>query len=206
MASLIVVCPHCLTWIETHAETCTECGRPVSVDDRDPSVEDLTERLGVSLADIGPMKLLRRGWPECGRLLATTEGLLFVPRFVVQPNGALQAATDDGGSGTARVPQLFHWWSEPARRTPAEEAVAGEPPTAELSTVPVLNLLFDSPGAFFIRRESIHRIIVRWSRAEIERRPSRTVSLAQASSGPNPRDALRSLNVFSPWQGIVAGL
>lgn len=206
MASLIVLCPHCLTWIETHAETCTECGHLVSVDDKDPPVGYLAERLGVSLADVGPIKLQRRGWPECGRLLATTEGLLFVPRFVVQPNGALQAATDEAGIATARVPHLFHWWSEPARRTSADEAAARETPAAGVSTVAVLDLLFDSPGAFFIRRDSIHRIVVRWSRAEIERRPSRTVSLSQAASGLNPREALRSLNVFSLWQGIVAGL
>ena len=205
MSSLIVLCPHCLTWIETHAEFCTECGAAVSVDDKDPTDEVLAERLGERLVDLGPVKLLRRGWPNCGRLLATTGGLLFVPLFVIQPNGALEAAPEEVPVGSVRVANLFHWWSLAPWSRPADETIA-KSPEATIPLQPVMDLLLDSPGAFFIRRESIRQIVVRWGRAQIERRPLRSVSLAQAQGGANPRDSLRKLIEFPAWRGIVAEL
>ena len=205
MSSLIVLCPHCLTWIETHEPCCTECGSTANVDDPDPPYETLAERLGDRLRDLGPVKLPRRGWPGCGRLIATTEGLLFVPQFTVQPNGALEAVTDEAPGGSARVANLFHWWSLPPWRRTSEES----PSRAEAVSIPpqsVLDLLFDSPGAWFIQRNSIRRITVRWGRAQIERLLSRTVVLAQMSGGPSPRDMLRQLIEFAPWRSFVAGL
>ena len=205
MSSLIVLCPHCLTWIEIHAQCCTECGTTVIVEDSDPAHETLRQRLGERLCDLGPVKLLRRGWPGCGRLLATTEGLLFVPQFTVQPNGALEAVTDEAPGGSSRVAHLFQWWSIPLWRRPAEAS----PVRTEAASMPsqsALDLLFDSPGACFIPRNSIKRITARWRRVQIERPPSRSVSLAQISGGASPRDALRQLIEFAPWRSLVAGL
>ncbi len=206
MSSLIVLCPHCLTWIETHAECCTECGAAVNVEDNDPSDAMLAEQLGERLVDLGPVKLLRRGWPNGGRLLATTRGLLFVPAFVLQPTGALEAAAEEAPDGAVRVANLFQWWSLPPWRRPVESRPPKHFEAASIPLQPVLQLLLDSPGAVFIHRESIRQIIVRRGRAQIERRPLRSVSLIQAPGGVNPRDSLKQLIEFAPWRAIVAGL
>jgi len=205
MTSLIVLCPHCLTWIEPHAQCCNECGSVVIVDDCDPTPESIADRLGEQLQDLGPMKLLRRGWPGCGRLLATTHGLLFVPEFGVLLNGALDAITDDTQAGSQRVASLFHWWSLPPWKRPVDEPdqkhpIANRPPRT------MLELLFDSPGALFIVRNSIQRIHFRWGRVQIERPPSRSVSLTQVQGGSPPRDTLRQLQEFDEWRALVTGL
>ena len=206
MSSLIVLCPHCLTWIEPHAECCTECGSSVNINDDDPPVESLTERVGAWQCDLGPLKLLRRGWPGCGRLHATTAGLLFVPQFQVHSSGALEALADDAPIGTSRVANLFHWLSVPPWRRPAEES--SPPGQTEVPAGPVaaLDLLLESPGAFFICRESIQRVSIRWGRAQVERRPSRSVTFAQFSNGPAPRDILRQLLEIPAWQDLVISL
>lgn len=206
MSSLIVLCPQCLTWIETHGECCTECGTAISVDDRDPTDEVLAERLGERLLDLGPVKLLRRGWPGCGRMLVTTQGLLYLPQFTIQANGALEAATDNLPSPANRVNHLFHWWSLPAWRRPVDADGPHSPAIETIPLQPPPELLINSPGAFFIRRDSIQRIHVRWGRAQIERRPMRTVTLDQASGGPHPRDLLRPLAEFASWKEIIASV
>lgn len=205
MTSLIVLCPNCLTWIEPHGESCTECSVAVNLDDYDPNIESITERLGEQLQDLGSMKLLRRGWPACGRLLATTRGLLFVPEFVVRMNGALEAVTDDAVAGSQRVANLFHWWSIPPWRRPLDEA-DHKPPSAVSHSQSMPDLLFNAPGSFFVARASIHRIHFRWGRVQIERPPSRSVSLTQIQGGSQPRDALRQLHEFPEWRVLVAGL
>lgn len=205
MTSLIVLCPHCLTWIEPHAESCTECGVAVNLNDHDPNVEIIAERLGDQMQDLGAMKLLRRGWPACGRLLLTTRGLLFVPEFAVRSNGALEAVTDDASAGSQRVASLFHWWSIPPWRRPLDEP---DPKLLSANRQPqsTLDLLFDAPGSFFVTRTSIQRIHFRWGRVQIERPPYRSVSLTQVQGGSQPRDALRHLQEYPEWRGLVAGL
>lgn len=205
MSSLIVLCPHCLTWIEIHADCCTECGGVVNLDDKDPDDDSMAQRLGERLRDLGPVKLLRRGWPDHGRLLATSEGLLFLPLFTIRPNGSLEAIADAAPAGQSRMAHLFHWWSIPPWRRPADDTGVEQNADA-IPLIPVLNLLKDSPGAFFIQRESIQRIHVRWGRAQIERRPSRSISLQQSPGGPNPRESLQSLVEFAGWRSFVAGL
>lgn len=203
MSSLIVICPYCLTWIEPHAQSCTECGCTVNVDDPDPGQDELAVRMGDSLRELGPVRLLRRGWPSCGRLIGTTEGLLFVPQFVKQPNGSLEAVTDDVPENSSRVANVLHWWSLPPWRRPVE---VDTPLPASADTddprSPV-EMLVDSPGAFFIRREAIQRVTVRWGRIQIERRPARSVALAQVPGGPSPRDALKQMIEFPTWRAVI---
>lgn len=205
MSSLIVLCPHCLTWIEPHGQCCTECGSHADIDDPDPPSQAMSQRLGDRLHDLGPMKLVRRGWPNCGDLLVTTEGLLFVPQLTMHPNGALEAVADQVPNGSGRVASLFHLWSLPPWRRPADKS-AQEFASASRDERSPLELLFDFPGAFFIQRSAIQRISIRWGRAQIERRPSRSVTLTQVSGGQNVREALRSLTQFAAWRTIVAEL
>lgn len=205
MPSLIVLCPHCLTWIEIHADSCPECGGAVCVEDPDPSDELLAQRLGDPLVDLGPMLLARRGWPGQGQLLATSEGLLFVPRFTRRPNGALEALTEGFLNPSSRVANLFHWWSLPPWRRPISENES-LPPVTPLKRGTPIEELMNSPGGLFVARQAIRRIIVRRGRIQVERQPSRSVTFSQMSGYTDPGDALKQLMDYSPWQQIISGI
>lgn len=204
MASLIVVCPQCLTWIEIQSDCCPECATALSVEDVDPPVDLISQRMGERLRDLGAVKLLRRGWPENGQLVATTEGLLFVPHLVVRPNGALEPVAEDASLLSSRVSGLFHWWSLPPWRHSVDEQNQASIHPPENLSLP--SLLFDSPGAFFIVRTTIQRIVARWGRVQIDRQPSRSVSLTQAHGSDSPREILRPLVEYDSWRSVVAGL
>jgi hypothetical protein len=206
MSSLIVLCPHCLTWVGTHVDHCTECGVTVNDEDDDPSIDLLTERLGTWLVELGPVKLARRGWPGRGSLVATTEGLLFVPEFTTQPNGALEAVAEEPPVGATRVAHLFHWWSLPPWRRPIVDETQ-TPPQSRFDPIrPPVDVIFDTPGALFVQRTAIKRISLQWGKAQIERRPSRSVTFASLSNGPSMRSMLRRLIDFPPWRPLVGGL
>lgn len=205
MASLIVVCPQCLTWIEIQSDCCPECAAAIRIDDVDPPVDLTFERLGCRLRDLGAIKLLRRGWPENGQLVATTAGLLFVPHLVVRPNGALEPVAEEALLRPSRVSGLFHWWSLPSwRHSAGDEQSQPSIPAPENLSLP--SLLFDSPGAYFVARTTIQRIVSRWGRVHIERQPWRSVSLTQAQGADSPREILRPLVEYDSWRNIVAGL
>ena len=206
MSSLIVLCPHCLTWIEPHAQSCTECGCTVNVDDPDPDNDALASRIGDILRELGPVKLLRRGWPGCGRWIGTTEGLLFVPQFTKQTNGSLEAVTDDAPENSSRVASVLHWWSLPPWRRPVDVDTPTAGSTGIDDSRSPLELLLDSPGAFFIRRDAIQRVTVRWGRVQIERRPARSVALVQVPGGPSPRDSLKQMIDFPAWRAVISAI
>jgi hypothetical protein len=205
MASLIVVCPQCLTWIEIQSDCCPECATSLSVEDVDPPVELISQRMGARLRDLGALKLLRRGWPENGQLIATTEGLLFVPHLVVRKNGALEPVAEEAPLRASRVSGLFQWWSLPPWRRSIEDQQS-HPSSHSPENLSLPGLLFDSPGAFFIVRTTIQRIVARWGRVQIDRPPSRSVSLTQAQGSDSPRELLRPLVEYDSWRSIVAGL
>lgn len=204
MSSLIVLCPQCLTWIDTSADCCGECGTFVSLLDPDPSDDILNERLGEWQHEVGALRIARRGWPDRGQLLATTQGLLFIPAYQIHLNGALEAQSDEPTAGSGRVAQLLHWWSVPPWRRAAE----GTPRRLEsgLPAMSPLELLRDSPGAVFVARGSIRRLLFRWGRVLIERLPSRTVTLLPQAEAPPPREALRALMEFPEWRTLVSEL
>lgn len=206
MSSLIVLCPYCLTWIEPHAQSCTECGCTVNVDDPDPGKDELVTRIGDLLRELGPVKLLRRGRPSCGRLFGTTEGLLFIPQFIKQANGSLEAVTDDVPENSSRVASVLHWWSLPPWRRPVDVDAPSAVSIQSNDPRSPLEMLVDSPGAFFIRREAIQRMTIRWGRVQIERRPARSVALAQVPGGPSPRDALKQLIDYPIWRAVISAI
>jgi hypothetical protein len=176
----------------------------VDIDAEDPPADQVEQRLGDRLSDVGRAKLSRRGWPNLGQLIATTEGLLFIPDLVAQNNGALAATVDEAPIGAERVRSLFHWWSVPAWRRPvAETQTSTEPPVGDRS---LRELLFESPGALFVPRDSIKRIFARWGRVQIERPPARTVTLSEITNDTGLKDGLRRLVDFPDWRRVVANL
>jgi len=202
MSSLIVVCPHCLTWIEPHADRCTECGVAVDIDAPDPDEEVLALRLGKPLLEIGPVRLERPGWPSLGRLVATTEGLLFLPDFVRRPNGAIEPRLDEPDSSANWPARLgcSWWWPQRSQLTPTKSA----PAVDSTATVfpPILQRLLDAPGGLFVERASVRRLLARWNHLQIERRPARSVTLRPVSRGAAVGELLKQLRELSAWRGV----
>lgn len=196
--SLIVVCTHCLTWVEPHADRCTECGVIVDVDAPDLDDETLAARLGEPLAELGPVRLERRGWPSLGRLIATSEGILFLPDHDQRQNGALEPRRDEPLSRASWFTRLTRWW--PSARLPAVSAkpVArrGNDPT---SMPAASQWLFEAPGSVFVRRSSVRRTLSRWNHLKIERQPLRSVVLAPAAPGDTVKQLLSRLHDQAVW-------
>lgn len=201
--SLIVVCSHCLTWVEPHADRCTECGVAVDVDAADPDDVLLAERLGEVLVDLGPVRLERSGWPDHGQLVGTSEGLLFAPRLQPRANGSVEAV---GAEPHAVTPWWMLWLSHrshPPADQNARPLESGLVPSPLRSTV---ELLHECPGALFVQRTSIHRALVQWGRLRIVRPPSRSVTFIPTTPGQTVRQLMRPLLDHAPWRNLISGL
>ena len=202
MSSLIVVCPHCLTWAEPHADRCTECGVAVDIDAPDPDEESLALRLGEPLLELGPVRLDRRGWPSLGRLVATSEGLLFLPEFVRRPNGAIEPRIDEPDNSTnwsARLGCLW-WWPQWSQFTPAKAAPFAD--ADDTVSLPIRQRLLDAPGGLFVARASVRRLLAHWNHLQIERRPARSVTLRPVPRGAAVGELLRQLRALDCWRDV----
>ena len=196
--SLIVVCTHCLTWVEPHADRCTECGAIVDVDAPDLDDETLAARLGEPLAELGPVRLERRGWPSLGRLVATSEGILFLPDHAQRQNGALEPRHDEPLRRASWFTWLTEWWQSP--RLPAVSATPIAGRTREHNSVSTASQwLFEAPGGLFVRRSSVRRTLLRWNHLKIERQPQRSVVLAPAAPGDTVKQLLSRLHEQATW-------
>jgi len=196
--SLIVVCTHCLTWIEPHADRCTECGVIVDVDAPDLDDETLAARLGEPLAELGPVRLERRGWPSLGRLITTSEGILFLPDHDQRQNGALEPRRDEPIRRATWFDQLTQWWQ--SARQPAVTAMPFAWRTSDQRSVfTASQWLFEAPGGLFVRRSSVRRTLARWNHLKIERQPLRSVVLAPAAPGDTVRQLLSRLHEQAAW-------
>ena len=208
MSSLIVVCPQCLTWAEPHADRCTECGIAVDVDAPDPDEATLARRLGEPLRELGPVRLDRSGWPSLGHLIATSAGLLFLPEFQVRPNGAIEPRLDEpdfGNRWTAPL-SLSWWWPQQLPRTPASPLARARSASAvaadDTPSLPLFQRLLDAPGGLFVARSSVQRLLARWNRLQIERRPARSVTLRPVPRGASSGELVRQLRELSAWRGV----
>ena len=195
MSSLIVVCSHCLTWAEPQADRCTECGVAVDIDAPDPDAESLAWRLGEPLLELGPVRLDRRGWPSLGRLVATSEGLLFLPDFVPRPNGAIEPRIKEADNMAGRS-----WWPVWSQCAATKFAPAAD--TDDTASLPLFQRLFDAPGGLFVARPSVRRLLARWNHLLVERRPARSVTLRPVPHGAPVGELLRQLRALSAWRGV----
>lgn len=202
MSSLIVVCSQCLTWVEPHADRCTECGVAVDIDASDPDDEVLVQRLGEPLLELGPVYLDRHSWPSLGWLVATTEGLLFLPDFAQRPNGAIEPRIEEPDSSTNWTARLgcSWWWPQQSQFTPTLPISAAD--SDDAVSRPMFQRLLNAPGGLFVARASIHRLLARWNHLQIERRPARSVTLRPVPRGASAGALLRQLRGLSAWRGV----
>lgn len=196
--SLIVVCCHCLTWVEPHADRCTECGVIVDVDAPDLDDDLLAARLGEPLAELGPVRLERRGWPSLGRLIATSEGILFLPDHDQRQNGALEPRRDEPLRRASWFTRLIEWWQSP--RLPAVTVMPVARRTSDQHSVSTASQrLFEAPGGLFVQRSSVRRSLSRWNHLKIERQPLRSVLLAPVAPGDTVKQLLSRLHEQAAW-------
>ncbi len=81
----LVLCHECLNWVEATEGWCDHCAAVVRVEEPDPPVEELAERIGRVVRLLGEVRLKRRKLPSVGMLYATEKGLLFVPHVRESP-------------------------------------------------------------------------------------------------------------------------
>lgn len=155
--TLLLLCPECCQWREPADGRCPVCSGTLDVAIPDPSLEMLADEIGDLQELLGAAGLSRAVLPKRGQLLATTNGLLFVPsesRVIVfaDANGA-GAATRLGGLGR----WIERWWSrwrgrEPAARFACERRSNG---LATGDRMGLAGLLCSDPGILFWSRGQI---------------------------------------------------
>jgi len=203
MSSLIVLCSQCLTWGEPHADRCTECGVAVDIDAPDPDEQSLALRLGEPLRELGPVRLDRSGWPSLGHLVATSEGLLFLPDFLARPNGAIEPLADEPDSNNKWTAPLRPSWWWPLRSTDSSFTHSMSASAAhETMSRPLFQRLLDAPGGLFVERASVRRLLARWNRLQIERRLARSVTLRPAPHGTSVGELTKQLRELAVWRDV----
>ena len=153
----LLLCPECCQWREPTEGRCPVCAGTLDIAIPDPSLETLADEIGDLQGLLGEAELSRAVLPKQGQLLATTNGLLFVPnesRVIVFTN-------DDRTDAAARRSRLdrlvVRWWTRLSRREPVARFTC-EHRASGLSTndrIALAELLRSDPGVLFWSRGRI---------------------------------------------------
>ncbi|MBC8116778.1 MAG: hypothetical protein H7062_20475, partial [Candidatus Saccharimonas sp.] len=150
----------------------------------------------------GPIRMNRRGWPSFGQLVATSEGLLFLPDFIARPNGAIEPRSEEPESaGRWTAPLSPSWWWPLSSRVASTRPVTFSGTDSAMPPPPFQRLL-DAPGGLFVQRTSVRRLVAFWNHLHIERRPARRVTLHSVPRGVGVGELLRQLRELSAWRGV----
>lgn len=198
---LLALCHRCWTWIEPKHDRCVECGSTLDLHQPDPDVAELKSLFGAALGVAGEVSLKRPRLPSFGALTVFENGLLFLPDLRQLPTGGYTAV--EGGQGQTTGPSRTGFWSLFSRRT--QSATSSDvisivrPPLTEESAA---GRFLDSPGALFIPREGIVRIIQRGTMFRVERKPGRTVAWRIESPAADFRVNLRHFLDHPCWRAV----
>jgi hypothetical protein len=162
----LILCHHCLSWVEPIGEQCPQCDYPLDARAPDPSSEELSAAIGQIVGRIGEVRIARAALPNQGSLYETTQGLFFVPHRLEQ------VKLVRGETAPRRLQTVVAAWlsapldllrRSPDRRPAArmEIAVDEHPPLGPADSGKLPALLMQNPGVFFLSSRSIHK--VRWS-------------------------------------------
>lgn len=155
--TILLLCPECCQWREPMGGRCPVCAGTLDIAIPDPSLETLADEIGDLQGSLGEAEVSRKVLPKCGRLCATSGGLLFLPR----ESRVIVFANDDGSTIAARRDSLgrwiARWWSRLSRRGSAarfgcERRASG---LASCDGVALAELLRSDPGVLFWSRGTI---------------------------------------------------
>ncbi len=193
---LLALCHHCWAWIEPKHDRCVECGHTVNLREADPDAAALQALFGPALMVLGEMTINRPKLPAVGCLTAFTHGLLFLPDLRVLPSGGIVPlnAVEEGPSRG----KLWKFFSR--HHTSGNSQTMEDRPLLPVETA--VERFFDSPGALFVRRDTIQRIQQRATTLRIERKPGRTVAFRIESGWPHTAENLRHLITLPAWSKV----
>lgn len=184
-----LLCHKCYSWVVPRDVWCPECRALVDPGIPDPPMTELASELGTPHESVLDVRCRRRRQVLSGRLIRTTQGLLFSPLRETGPHGELlvdrpppfpalswlQAFTDPfwpwlyGEPSRMAVPDacgMSHATGHAAEceGRHAELAAGDEPvPGEDLSSAHrLVRLLMKDPGACFVPLDSIR--VLRWQR------------------------------------------
>lgn len=198
---LLALCHRCWTWIEPKHERCVECGDTLDLHQPDPDLAELKSRFGSPLGMLGEVSLKRPRLPSFGVLAALENGLLFLPDLRQLPSGGYTAI--EGGNSPAAGSARISFWSLFTRRTLAEMSTeASSVIRPSLTADTAAERFLDSPGALFIPRETIIRIVQRGTMFRVERKPGKTVAWRIESPSLVVRDNVRKLLDHPGWKSV----
>ena len=152
-----LLCPECCQWREPVEGRCPVCAGTLDLAVPDLSLETLANEIGDLHGLLGESELSRSHLPKRGRLYATTNGLLFVPResrvivFTKSPCAETAARQRWLTIVVKRVWSRLRCFARRSRfdceQRPSEIAVRDRLALAEL--------LLSDPGVWFLARGSI---------------------------------------------------
>ncbi|MDP1798777.1 MAG: hypothetical protein Q8K78_14885 [Planctomycetaceae bacterium] len=197
----VVLCHHCWTWVFPQGTHCPECKHAIALDTPDPTIDELSQRLGTATMRLSPVGWDRPKLPSRGELWGTTTGLLYWPLLTPQPNGSIVSA--EASSRSSMSWSLFSLW---CRADGAHEMTGSEEwmplPDAGQS---LGQSFLDAPGAAFIPRENVVKITCRGRYWTIHRTIGRALRFGVPSpSSQGTPTGWRSFFQQDAWRNISA--
>jgi len=80
----LLLCHQCLSWTRPRNSRCTICAERVDLGARDPSFEELAQKIGAIEHTLGVVSFPRKLLPDLGTVYVTTNGFIFLPHRQVQ--------------------------------------------------------------------------------------------------------------------------
>lgn len=198
----VVLCHHCWTWIFPQGIGCPECQQVVTLDDPDPALEELTERLGTSAVCLGEVRWERPKLPSRGELWGTSAGLIYWPYLVNLPNGSIVPWEPSPPQESSW--SVFSLWhrTETRENPAATPADWNEFPTeaAECGTG-----FLNAPGAAFLARDQLARIQCRGRHWTIHRTTGRAVRFTAIAAATAWKPVWQSFLQQDAWRHLAPG-
>lgn len=149
----LLLCPECCQWREPLEGCCSVCLGALDLSIPDPSLDTIADEIGDLQGLLGEANVPRGDFPKRGRLLATTNGLLFVPH----ESRVIRFGNTDPAKSVMRSSRLARWWSRLTGCKPADR-FACEIRADKLVTgdrIALAELLRNDPGVLFWSRGAI---------------------------------------------------
>ncbi|MBI1345253.1 hypothetical protein GC163_03100 [bacterium] len=188
----LLVCHTCWSWVAPQAGNCPECLHPLDPHVPDPPLERLQQTFGDYLLRLSEVRWERVQTPNRGTLLSTTQGLMFLPFLVTNPDGSCMALQDESRWSVWRF-----WHGQHRARFPVLPQAADAP-------FDVVQQFLDSPGALFLPRRHIVRFHTRARQWSFVRALGGVVRMAPLSPQEEWQPAWRQLMAQqAEWQTLI---